>query len=163
MTTKTAVKSAPKPASKAAPRKPAVKKPPAQAAAAAVPPVVGQAVAAKKKTVVKAAPKAAKLSKAKAPRALPTAAATATTPAKTPAKTPTRTKPKLVRDSFTMPKAEYAVIDELKQRAAKLGQPAKKSELLRAGVKALNAMNDAMLRAALRAVPTIKTGRPHKG
>ena len=68
-----------------------------------------------------------------------------------------------MRDSFTMPKAEYAVIDELKQRAAKLGQPAKKSELLRAGVKALNAMNDAMLRAALLAVPTIKTGRPHKG
>jgi len=29
-------------------------------------------------------------------------------------------KPKLVRDSFTMPKGEYTVIDELKQRAAKL-------------------------------------------
>ena len=69
-------------------------------------------------------------------------------------------KPKLVRDSFTMPKAEYAVIESLKQRAAKLDQSAKKSEMLRAGIKALNAMTDANLLAALLAIPTIKTGRP---
>jgi hypothetical protein len=43
-------------------------------------------------------------------------------------------KDKLVRDSFTIPKVEYALIDELKRRAAKLNSPIKKSELLRAGV-----------------------------
>ncbi|WP_394788456.1 hypothetical protein [Rhodoferax sp.] len=69
-------------------------------------------------------------------------------------------KPKLVRDSFTIPKAEYTVLDDLKQRAITLAQPAKKSELLRAGIKALAAMSDAALRTALQAVPTIKTGRP---
>ncbi|HEY8357708.1 MAG TPA: hypothetical protein VIL30_09625 [Ramlibacter sp.] len=71
-------------------------------------------------------------------------------------------KPKLVRDSFTIPKAEYAVLDELKQRAAKLGQPAKKSELLRAGVMALAAMTDAAFVARLEGVPAVKTGRPPK-
>jgi hypothetical protein len=111
----------------------------------------------------------------------------ATTPAKTPAKAPAGKgpaakvvakpvaapapvapaeklekpkKPKLVRDSFTIPKLEYAVIDELKLRSTKLGRNIKKSELLRAGLKAIAAMADAELQKALQAVPAIKTGRP---
>ena len=71
-------------------------------------------------------------------------------------------KPKLVRDSFTIPKPEYMVLDDLKQRSAKIGNSAKTSELLRAGIKALAAMTDAAFKAALNAVPTIKTGRPTK-
>ncbi|MEJ8838348.1 hypothetical protein [Ramlibacter sp. AN1133] len=71
-------------------------------------------------------------------------------------------KPKMVRDSFTIPKPEYAVIEELKLRAAKLGQPAKKSEVLRAGVKALAALSDEALLASLASVPRVKTGRPAK-
>lgn len=71
-------------------------------------------------------------------------------------------KPKLVRDSFTITKAEYTVLDELKQRAGTLASPAKKSELIRAGVKALAAMSDMAFLAALKAVPAIKTGRPAK-
>ena len=69
-------------------------------------------------------------------------------------------KPKMIRDSFTIPKTEYLVIDALKERAGKLSRAAKKSELLRAGVKALAAMSDSAFLAALSAVPTIKTGRP---
>ena len=69
-------------------------------------------------------------------------------------------KTKLVRDSFTIPKDEYVVIDGLNIRAGKLGQAVKKSELLRAGVKALAAMSDIQFKAALSNVPTIKTGRP---
>ena len=69
-------------------------------------------------------------------------------------------KPKLVRDSFTIPKDEYAVIDTLKLRGAKLDHPVKKSELLRAGLKLLASLNDQQLQAALKAVPAIKTGRP---
>jgi hypothetical protein len=69
-------------------------------------------------------------------------------------------KPKLIRDSFTIPKAEYLVIETLKERAGKLARAAKKSELLRAGIKALAAMSDANFLNALNAVPTIKTGRP---
>lgn len=69
-------------------------------------------------------------------------------------------KHKLVRDSFTIPKDEYAAIEALKLRCAALAQPVKKSELLRAGLKALAAMTDASLRSAVQAVPSIKTGRP---
>ncbi len=69
-------------------------------------------------------------------------------------------KPKLVRDSFTMPKDEYAVIDSLKVRSGKLGQSVKKSELLRAGIKVLANLSDIQLKAALSDVPTLKTGRP---
>lgn len=69
-------------------------------------------------------------------------------------------KPKLVRDSFTIPKTEYVVLDELKQRAARLARPVKKSELLRAGIKALAAMSDPAFLKAMDNVPAIKTGRP---
>ena len=72
-------------------------------------------------------------------------------------------KPKLVRDSFTIPKAEYVVLDDLKQRAAKLTRPAKKSELLRAGIKLLASLSDAAFLTALEQVPAIKTGRPTLG
>jgi len=69
-------------------------------------------------------------------------------------------KPKLVRDSFTIPKTEYVVLDDLKQRAARLTRPAKKSELLRAGIKLLAGLSDAAFLTALEQVPAIKTGRP---
>jgi hypothetical protein len=71
-------------------------------------------------------------------------------------------KHKLVRDSFTIPKDEYQVLGELKARLTKLMQPAKKSELLRAGLKALASMSDAVIKKALQDVPAIKTGRPAK-
>jgi hypothetical protein len=69
-------------------------------------------------------------------------------------------KAKLVRDSFTIPKAEYLVLDALKLRANQLTKPVKKSELLRAGIKALAAFSDAAFLNALAKVPAIKTGRP---
>ena len=82
--------------------------------------------------------------------------------AKTPAKAEKVKKPKMVRDSFTMPKAEFAVIDALKVRATNLKKSVKKTELLRAGIKALAAMSDTAFLAAVTAVPNIKTGRPSK-
>ena len=75
-------------------------------------------------------------------------------------KQPKLNEPKPVRDSFTMPKAEYQLIHLLKQRAAAKDHKVKKSELLRAGVMALADMSDARLLAAIKAVPVIKTGRP---
>ena len=69
-------------------------------------------------------------------------------------------KPKLVRDSFTIPKSEYLVLEVLKVRAVKLTRPAKKSELLRAGIQALSQMTDKAFLAALDGVPSLKTGRP---
>jgi len=75
---------------------------------------------------------------------------------------PAKVKHKLVRDSFTIPKSEYAVLEALKHRAANLKRPVKKSELLRAGISALNAMSDKAFLAALGGVPSLKTGRPSK-
>jgi hypothetical protein len=71
-------------------------------------------------------------------------------------------KIKLVRDSYAMPEAEYARIGELKKRMSALGNEVKKSELLRGGIAALAALNDAELKAVMGRVERIKTGRPAK-
>ena len=140
-----------------------------QAAALSAP--VDKTLPAKKTTPEKTA--------AKAPVAKPVAAKTPIKPAvakpaatikASPNKTEKAVKPakektpklKMERDSFTMPKTEYAQFHVLKERLNKLGQPAKKSELLRAGIMQLTAMTDAALKAALGKVPAIKTGRPKK-
>ena len=126
-----------------------VRKSPAAKAPATKKPALKKTTAAKKPVLKKVAAKPA--IKAAAPKT--------TKPVKV-AKPAKVKKPKLVRDSFTIPKDEYVVIDALKTRAGKLGQPIKKSELLRAGIKALAAMSDIQFKAALSNVPTIKTGRP---
>lgn len=119
-----------------------------------------RAAAPRKAAPVKSRPQAAVKPRARAAdRPAPPAAAAE--PAKT-TKPEKPKKPKLVRDSFTIPKMEYLVLDQLKSRAVRLGTPAKKSEVLRAGLKALAGMDDASFGAALGAVPAIKTGRPAK-
>ncbi len=65
-----------------------------------------------------------------------------------------------MRDSFTIPKTEYAVLTALKDRALSLTRDVKKSELLRAGISALNTMHDKAFLEALDTVPSLKTGRP---
>jgi hypothetical protein len=71
-------------------------------------------------------------------------------------------KVKMERDSFTMPKDEYAQLAALKARLLTLGKPVKKSELLRAGIKQLVTMTDLRLKKAMADLPVIKTGRPKK-
>lgn len=120
-------------AKKAAAKKPAVKRPAAKKALASK-------VAAKKTT----APATQK------PVAAPKAAA------------PKKVKQKLVRDSFTMPHDDFKLIDQLKERALGFKRPAKKSELLRAGLQALAGLSDTKLKAALDALAPLKPGRPRK-
>lgn len=146
-TTPTTAKATPAPvtaAKKAQRAKPLVAKPATQAAAQpAAKPVVKAKAAAKP-----ASPQAAK----------PTVKKQATAPAK-----PLKDKKvKVVRDSFTIPKAELLQIGEMKKRALGLGVEIKKSELIRAGLSALAGMTDAAFKKALASVPTIKTGRPAK-
>ena len=141
--------------------KPAVKRV-AKKPAAPAPVAVKAVVKTVTKPVAKAAPKAAAKPAVKAaPKAAAKPAVKAVAKPKA-EKLVKPKKPKLVRDSFTIPKAEYTVLDDLKQRAGKLASAVKKSELIRAGVKALAAMSDAAFLAALKVVPTIKTGRPTK-
>jgi hypothetical protein len=71
-------------------------------------------------------------------------------------------KPKLVRDSFTIPEADYALFATLKQRALTAGVEVKKSEILRAAVVVLAKLDDAELVKAIGLVERIKTGRPKK-
>jgi hypothetical protein len=111
---------------------------------------VAKAPAAKKRVVAAAKPVAQVLPKSEAPEMNPAKVEKVEKPK----------KPKLVRDSYTIPKAEYQAMEALKQRATALGQPPKKSEMLRAGIMALAGLSDAALLAALAAVPAIKTGRP---
>jgi len=125
-----------------------------------------------RKTAKKAPAKAPSKAPAKAPIKAKTVAAKKT-PQKTTAKvnavstsTPVvetkHKKPKLVRDSFTFPKDEYQAIAGLKQKALGLKHSAKKSEILRAGLKLLSSLNDKAFLAALTNVPALKTGRPAK-
>ena len=83
------------------------------------------------------------------------------------AKTPTAAdKPKkrikMIRDSFTMPRDDFGLIAVLKERALSRRRVAKKSELLRAGLHALSALDDAKLCSALNALTPLAVGRPRK-
>src|SRR4051812_40864329 len=49
---------------------------------------------------------------------------------------------KVIRDSFTIPGDEYELISRIKKRCMKAGVSANKSEVLRAGLAALDAMPD---------------------
>lgn len=77
-------------------------------------------------------------------------------------KTKKEPKVKIVRDSFTMPQSEYQKIAEIKEICLEAGLPVKKSEVLRAGLKALAKLNAVQLKRALTGLAKIKTGRPKK-
>ena len=144
--TKTSVKATPKTATKSV-TKPVIKS--ATKPATKVPATVTKPEMVLKNVDVKTKPEAPKTISKPAVKAL--------------IEKPLKTKKvKLVRDSFTIPKPEYLILDNLKLRAADLKHPVKKGELLRAGIKALAAMTDSNLLTALKAVPALKTGRPSK-
>jgi hypothetical protein len=118
------------------------------------------------KPVPKSVPKPVPQPRAKtaAKRAPRQAAAVAVAPAAPAvAPKPPKAKAKLVRDSFTMPAADFALIALLKDRALVFQRPAKKSELLRAGLQVLQALDDSKLRKALDALVPLKPGRPKRG
>ena len=121
--------------------------------AAAPPTAAKAALAAKKPAARKAAAKTRASSSVKKPAAV-----------KSPAKKQKSAgkKQKTIRDSFNMPADAYALIAEMKKRAMAAGREIKKSELLRAGLKALADMSQAAFAQAIAAVEAIKTGRPVK-
>lgn len=145
---KTPVKTAAKPTAKKAA---ATKAAPAKQVAA----VKKAAVAPARTARAKAAPTPAKVAR-EAARAI--AAPVKSTRAK--AAPAPAVRPHLVRDSFTMPEQEYAVLATVKQACLKAGFEVKKSELLRMGVALLGQLDAASLRAVLDSLPQLKTGRP---
>ena len=104
----------------------------------------------------KAAAQASEAAEAPAPKTAPKAAA------KDKDKPKRAKKEKVVRDSFTMPKADYERIALLKRKCLDAGVAVKKSELLRAGLQLLEAASEKRLVAAVAALEAVKTGRPSK-
>ncbi len=125
--------------------KPAVR-PAARSAAKPAKPSVKAAVKAAAKSLAAPAPK-------RVPRKPPAAPAA-------PRDAAPGARPVLVRDSFTMPELEYAVLAEVKQACLRAGIDVKKSELLRIGVALLGQVDVATLKSVLAALPQLKTGRP---
>ena len=82
-------------------------------------------------------------------------------PVQTPKPAKLRQKP--VRDSFTMPATDFALIAILKARALVARRETKKSELLRAGLHVLTALDTPALLATLGKLNEVKVGRPKKG
>jgi len=71
-------------------------------------------------------------------------------------------KAKLVRDSFTMPEAEYAVLGQVKRACLKAGVEVKKSQLLRIGLALLNKTDVPALKKLIAELAPLKAGRPKK-
>jgi hypothetical protein len=118
--------------------------------------------AATKVAATKAATPAAKSRIARAPKAAAPKKAVAP---KIKAEVEQKEKPKkakLVRDSFTMPEPEYAVLGEMKKACLKAGIEVKKSELLRVGVALVRTLDIAQLKTILAGLPALKAGRPKK-
>jgi hypothetical protein len=77
-------------------------------------------------------------------------------------KKPAKQRMRLVRDSFTMPEPDFALIAALKARTMAAQRETKKSELLRAGLQVLMALDDGTLMNALGRLQPLKLGRPKK-
>lgn len=78
-------------------------------------------------------------------------------PASEPPVSPARAK--VVRDGFTMPASDYALITQLQRAALHAGLSVTKSEVLRAGLQVLSQLPADALTQALRGLEKVKTGR----
>ena len=66
----------------------------------------------------------------------------------------------IIRNAFTMPEEDIALIGKLKLRCMKMGVDVNKSELVRAGLHALNNSRDNELKTVISDLPKIRAGRP---
>ena len=130
------------------------------AAAKTAAPTKPQPKVAAKRPAPKAAPaRAATVAKsvAKVPAVKPAAKGGVSKPAK-----PIKIRQKPVRDSFTMPEGDFALIAALKARLLAARRETKKSELLRAGLHVLAGLDTSALAAVLGKLDPVKVGRPKK-
>jgi hypothetical protein len=148
-------KAAPKPAAKPA-AKPATK----AATKVATKPVVKVATKPTAKPATKVATKPvtkALVKSAVKPAAKPATAAKAVQGTMHKAK-----KEKLIRDSFTMPESEYAVLGQVKKACISAGVEVKKSQLLRIGLLLLSQTDVTRLANLIASLAPLKAGRPKK-
>lgn len=69
-------------------------------------------------------------------------------------------QPKVKRDSFTIPVSDYEIINNIRKRCLACALNVNKSEVIRAGLHALQNMTDAELIAMMESLEKVKTGRP---
>lgn len=69
---------------------------------------------------------------------------------------------KTIRDTFTLPEDDYAIIKHCKKRFLKKEINATKSEIIRIGLKILESLPDQNLRESYDLIKKIKIGRPKK-
>ncbi|MBD1997952.1 hypothetical protein H6G00_15175 [Leptolyngbya sp. FACHB-541] len=69
-------------------------------------------------------------------------------------------KERVIRDSFTLPSGDYELIAALRQRCLKSAVNVNKSEVIRAGLHALNQLSDEDLLYVVDGLAKVKTGRP---
>ncbi len=79
-----------------------------------------------------------------------------------PAAPPSPAPEKVMRDGFTMPADDYALIAQLQATGLESGLAVSKSAVLRAGLHALKALSAADLRQVFATVEKVKPGRPAK-
>jgi len=68
-------------------------------------------------------------------------------------------RPKVIRDSFTLPEDDYKLILHMQDRALDVRMSVTKGEVLRAGLHALERMSNEELLSTLRTVEKLKPGR----
>jgi len=71
-------------------------------------------------------------------------------------------KPKLIRDSFTIPEDEYQVLVAAKKRIVKSGLEVRKTEIVRIGLALVGKASLAELKKQLGALKKLQSGRPKR-
>jgi hypothetical protein len=67
---------------------------------------------------------------------------------------------RVIRDNYTIPESDYAVIAQIQQRCMKTeGLYVSKSELIRAGLRSLQQMSDKQVTALVKQLTKMKPGR----
>jgi hypothetical protein len=66
----------------------------------------------------------------------------------------------VVRDTFTFPESDYSLIAEIQDRCLRSATMINKSEIVRAGLKALARMSDTELAEIVGGLTKVKPGRP---
>jgi hypothetical protein len=74
--------------------------------------------------------------------------------------TPPHAVGKVVRDSFSMPEAEYRTVAAVQKRMIKKEKVVSKSEVVRAAFAVLNKLNDKELVELFDSLPKVRPGRP---
>lgn len=67
---------------------------------------------------------------------------------------------RVIRDSFTLPAKDYELISKIRQRCLQAAVNVTKSEVIRAGLHALNQLPDKDLLQVIESLTKVKTGRP---